>query len=318
MTMPIPQAFSFVYLGNEDGNDLRDTGARYFDFFETNTSKPYQGNFLSYNMDFTTYPQELVRRLIRAPNTQAVALTFCGGFESTYISPGDVVTSYEPGIDPVPDPNGNTSNRSIEIEDQGRGISDAGGDNPLYYPAPRYHTDSPYDLKDSLSEAFNLMPLTGLELLADDPGDLPYSWSVDLTVETGDSKVLNVDSDEYEYYPFTLTTASYYQTAKFRPDYYQGYPFGSFCCPIKNAVINGKASVWSVSVNATRSNPDSPFFNGINVEIGSSYTEEMVLDWTMTFDPDNPTPDSVEIPTVAGKITFINDWWIESIDPPAE
>jgi hypothetical protein len=280
-------------------------------------------------MDFTTYPQELVRRLIRAPNPQQVCLTFYGAYEQNFVGTGDVVIYYDTSVEPVPNPNGTTLSISDSIPDQGRGVDPLGGDNANYYPAPRYETDEPYNFEslDPLTDNMSsLFPHAGDEFVFDGgaaPG-LPLNWSVDFSVDNGDSKVVDVtdpDNHVVNYYPYAQETTTYNQTANFRPDYAGGAPNGSLCCPIKNAVIAGKASVWSVSGTTERyfylfDEGEGPV--AMKVTVDSDFAEEQVIDWSFTFDPDNPEPTSYEVPKIAGKITFINDWWIESITPPAE
>lgn len=311
--MPIPTPFAFVYLGNDDGSDFRDSGFAISEQIFTGTNKPKQGSFFPYQKNFTSYPAELVRRLIRPPSTQTLGLSF-GGFEQTLTMPDEFVQEYDPDFEAVPNPNGNT----LDLSNEYPPFLFRESDIPPVFALPRFSTDDPYDLKD----VFDVIPQTGDKQIVSElfVGTFPIFGkycSIDITVENGDSKVLNVKTDEYEYYPFAQSTTVYTATGSFRVDYVDGAPLDELCCPTKNAVISGKAKIWSVSVTGSRYEPDNTGYNGIEIEVGSDYAEEETLDWSFTFDPDNPTPDSIVIPTKPNKITFINDWWIESITPPA-
>jgi hypothetical protein len=318
MTMPIPQAFTFVVLGNDDGTNNRDQGYRISQTILTGTTKPRQPDFIPYTQDFTTYPNELVFALMDPPSVQAISLQFYGDFEATFTCPTDVVTEYDPtNPDPVPDPNGSTLDDSHDFPDQGRGLDNQGGDVTYFFEHPRYYTDNPYDY---VSSQQTKTPQSGDTYQVNSAQDVNFGlngWSINFTVQNGDSVVLNGETDEYEYYPFSQETTIGNCTAKFRPDYNEGAPFGNLCCPIKDAVISGKASIWSVSVTGERTQPDDPGYNGVILTVGDDYVEEQVLDWSFTFDPANPTPTTYEIPKFDDRISFINDWWIESITPPA-
>lgn len=318
MTMPIPQAFTFVTLGNDEGTNVRDSGFLFGPIISTSSTKPKQPDFTAYNRDLTTYPPELVYRLINPPTRQAISIQFYGDSEVTFTYPGNVVVEYEPGLDPVPNPNGTTVDDSHDVTDYGRGLFGLGGDVFMFYQFPRFHTDDPYNFQSSIPD---FTPQTDDAFGGNDASNvwagLPtMAWSINCTVQNGDSRVLNIDTQQYEYYPFSQTTSVLNYTAKFRIDYNSAAPQGNLCCPIRNAVVSGKASVWSVSFTA-EALTENGGYDGIEITIGSDFTEEQEIDWSFTFDPDNPTPTTYEVPKLTDKITFINDWWIESITPPA-
>jgi len=319
MAMPIPKAFTFVTLGNEDGTDARDSGFVTSALIFTGTAEPKQLDFTPYYQDLTTYPKELVYRLMKPPTQQGVSIAFYGDSEATFTCPGNVVTGYEPGVDPEPDPNGDTFDDSYDVPDDGRGLQGQGGDVYQFLLFPRYYTDTPYDIK-SRPSSISLAPHSGDVLQIGQAQDVPQAsiaFSINFTVQNGNSKVMNTDTDELEDFPFSQTTTIGNYTANFRIDYSAGAPQGNLCCPIKGAVIEGKASVWSVSVTGERTQPDDQGYNGVTLTVGDDYVEEQVLDWSFTFDPANPTPTTYQIPKFDDRISFINDWWIESITPPA-
>lgn len=91
------------------------------------------------------------------------------------------------------------------------------------------------------------------------------------------------------------------------------------CCWNTGTVIEAKIAYSSIDCTATPKG--SPFdlsygFGGMDIETGETITAEGEQSVTITLS-DPYTPAEVEIPAIDGKITFLTDFWIESVTPPA-
>ena len=136
------------------------------------------------------------------------------------------------------------------------------------------------------------------------------SWDIQAT--NLDSRVLNQQTNAYEYYPFTQATTEFKVTSKYIiPNLF------SICCWNKGTVVRGKVSIYSVNViTAAIASIPAGYYMGITAEIGTTFSPVSDVSWEVTID-DGYTPVEITIPKVAGKVTFVNDFWVTEVVPPA-
>lgn len=294
---------------------------------------PAQPEFFAYQSWFEDYPSENVAKvhlgLVEAgwynPTDGFGNYIYMMGFtanqhiESSY--PDNIVYQYDPTpapgpADPVPDPNGDTG----EIDD----TTNAPPNLPGFFYRPRWHLDSAYDVSAQGGQATGVCPAfdtqyvivpTGFGAFPGTPVQLG-PWSVDLEVDNFQSEVLNLEDNTYEYYDFAQLTFNFKQTTtlKIMLD-------ANVCCWNEGTVINGTITFQSINVETTALgdifNITYPYgFYGMIAETGSTVSEAGTHSFSITISS-SYTPLEFEIPTLAGSITFVNDFRIDSITPPS-
>jgi hypothetical protein len=330
MALPPRAGARFVVLGNPEADTPFPAGATQLpysnpthDFIDTSIAyapepawPPRQQPFNSYQDWFPEYPKECVVKVsqgvVANANFIRLASSNTAAVDSTF--PTDIVTSYNPGFpyfDPVPDPNGITDNFTGTTPIGGIGRS----------PFPRWYDADPYDMAQSSSYDFwqsaGFFPLKNHDYII-----TPYGFgsggspaiSAQLTVENLQSKVYNEETSSYEYYPFSQATFEYKQTAKMI------IPIDwEVCCWNDGAVITGGVTFSSIDVETVPLgdlfDPDYGF-RGMTATTGETITEESSGTWSVTISS-SYTPVEIEIPAVANKITFVTDFWVQTVTPPA-
>lgn len=295
---------------------------------------PAQPNFWASQIWYKDYPEETVAKvhlgLVDTFHYQPLTSTFGNRIyllafynnisrDSTF--PTNIVYEYDPTTpspaDPVPDPNGTVGTITSTI-------SSFGTAGPQF---PRWEaTDTAYDLGN---DQVNFVPQFATEYYITQLGFLPSSspyyqangpWSVDVTVENFQSEVFNEETSTDEYYDFAQTSFDYKQTAKVKL-----YLDGEVCCWNNGTVITGNITFQSISVETTALgrtqtvNPDPSYsygFAGMIATTGSSAVAAGTQSFSVTV-ASGYAPIEIEIPTVAGAISFINDFSVDSVTPPA-
>jgi len=243
--------------------------------------------------------------------------------DATY--PANIVYQYNPTTpspaDPVPDPNGTVGTNTItRTSPNGPGI--------LYLPRWQA-TDPDYDVGNDQISVGLISPEFDTEYFINENGFFgntsPYyqpfgAWSVDLTVDNYQSEVLNQQTSSYEYYDFTQATFDYKHTTTVKL-----YLDANVCCWNKGTVITGTVKFQSIGVETTALgrtvtvNPDPSYsygFAGMIAKTGSTASDAGSSSFTVNI-TSSYTPVEIEVPTLAGTITFINDFSIDSVTPPA-
>lgn len=328
MALPPRAGARFVILGNPEAVGSFPAGAGVlpvsnstYDFIDTSSAylpdlawPPRQQSFSAYQDWYKEYPPECVVKVSQGvgstSNTILLASTGSAAVESTY--PADIVTSYNPGppaYDTVPNPNG--------ITDDFTGSMPIGGFSAT--PWPRWYEADPYEMAQSSSYDYwatrGWFPIKNHDYyIYPTYSNMTRVCSIDLTVENLQSKVYNEETEEYEYYPFTQATFDYKQTTKVV------IPIDwTVCCWNEGAVIAGGVTFSSIDVETVPLgdlfDPDYGF-RGMTATTGETITEESSTSFTVTISS-SYTPVEIEIPTVPGKMTFITDFWINSVTPPA-
>lgn len=317
MALPNRMALPYVVLGNAVDNDPFDSvtpqGTVVSDLQETDTSKPKQLNFYAYQHWLKDYPQENIA-VVMAPGCGLlwleVEMTSCD-YECTF--PTDIVYEYDPDpplSQPAPDPNGDIGIESDSVATIGT----------LDQCFPRWHTDDPYDF-----EAIpfpGIIPPSGFSYIyhgnaipLDPPAQLGYC-SYEASVTNLDSEVINLATSSNEYYPFLQTTSDVKVTTKFKvkPHYDNVYS-----CWSKGTVIKGKVGFRSFNITTdTVPDPATPGYGyaGMEITFGTTSADAGTADWEVTWE-DNYTAAEITIPRTAGKVTFINDFWVTEVIKPA-
>lgn len=242
--------------------------------------------------------------------------------DATY--PANIVYSYNPTTpspaDPVPNPNGTVgTNTPTRTSPNG----------PGYFYLPRWQSsDAAYDVGNDQIGVGSICPEFDTEYYINENGFFgntsPYyqqfgAWSVDLTVENYQSEVYNEQTSSYEYYDFTQPTFDYKQTTSVKV-----YLDANVCCWNKGTLVTGTVKFQSISVETTplgrtaTVSPDPAYtygFAGMIAKTGTSATDAGDQTFSVTI-TSSYTPVEFEIPTMAGTITFINDFSIDSVTPP--
>jgi len=84
-----------------------------------------------------------------------------------------------------------------------------------------------------------------------------------------------------------------------------------YCCWNTGTVLKGKVGLKSIDGTAT----EYGLSEGLSIALAGSYADAGTVDWTITIDEDFVAPE-ITIPRTAGKITFVNDFWITEVTPP--
>lgn len=324
MSLPPRGAATYAVLASkEEDSDIvprgayeRQDGTIIDDFqqtvpFGSTYSREKQSPFYSYQHWFTEYPDELIVKVHEYFVGERNLITI--GSVSSYVLelkyPDNATVSYNPGppdYDNPPDPNGDIATMS-RSENTGR---------TLIYP--RWDTDNsldfsadglPYDYFSSAGTVptkgakYEIQPIFGVIYTG-------FVGSWDIKVDNLLSAVLNVQTGNYEYYPYKQATTEFKMTAKYTiPEMWK------VCCWNDGTVIRGKVAIYSADVT-TGTLPSSGYgFEGMTAEIGDEFSPHSEVDWEVTIS-DDYDPVEIEIPKASGKVTFVNDFWITEVVPP--
>lgn len=346
MALPPRAAAVYVLLSKPDTDPgtPRDTGTAINSLNDMGTPEPYapgQTSFYASQRWYQDYPPDAVAKVhlgivsTGPPTPYFPAVGAYGNriwmdkftdnqaIETTY--PDNIVYAYDPTpspgpAEPVPDPNGDVGNGDF---DSTTPITAPG---QFYYP--RWNSDPAYDVTNSGTFEGTVWPKFSTDYLITPNGFTTYSggptqfgpWSAELTVTNFQSKVLNQQTSAYEYYDFTQTTFEFKQTTKVKV-----YLDANICCWNSGTIISGTVKFQSVSVTTAAVGANqfgvldltaSHNFGGMMVTTGSSATDAGTASYSVTVDG-SYVPVEITIPTQSGTLTFINDFSVDSITPPA-
>lgn len=311
MALPPRSVYSYVALGkSEDNNPYLDKNESIIEDFQVGTSKPGQTGFYSFQHLFKNYPRENLS-IIRLPACGTLGWLMIEWVTSDwdYTYPSDILYEYDPDPPlsmPVPNPNG----------DIGNSTGDSGGLG-LPHMYPRWHTDDAYDFEAILFSGFT--PPAGITFSYVEgffgPPQLGYC-SYETSVTNLDSEVMNVATGSNEYYPFLQTTTELKVTTKFK---IKPHPDNVYICWNEGTVIKGKVGFKSFDVTSDAvpsSSTPGYGYGGIEVTFGTTSSDAGTADWEVTWE-DGYTAAEITIPRTAGKVTFINDFWVTEVIKPA-
>jgi hypothetical protein len=309
--MSDPDGATFGYLARPAGHTLDDSIGTPIGTW----APPSQQETAAYKHLFKNYPDEVI-----VPVHQDMFYALFGiriqlvGFEdnisidTTYPDPLSIISEYDPTPPPgpneaPPNPNGGSKN---EVYERSSGFT------PLFYP--RWHTDPAYELYNYEQWLGSICPQKDYEYLIE-PGGFNFEgpYSADLTVDNLDSRVLNEETDEYEFYPYEQATFDYKQTTTLRiPKTW------TTCCWNEGAVINGEVRFQSVDITAeARGQSGGDYgFGGMTAKTGFVASDDGSQSFSITIS-DSYIPIEIVIPASPGKITFVNDFVITSVTKPS-
>ena len=334
MSLPNREAVVYVRLADPDaaprGAQGLDSGTIVEDYHTPNPHPPAsQQNFYSYQVWFPNYPNELI---VKVPPYEWVPYGGHGNLvmigqggataEAHLVYPANAKTEYNPGpplypggpsYEAIPSPNGTTENA----------YGSYGEPLTITSVFPRWHTATPFDYSSSTGSPSpysffsqqGFVPEKGkvytlaVVLLGAPSAD--FVGSFDIQVTNLLSPVLNQQTNNMEYYPYQQATTEFKQTGKFViPNLFD------ICCWNKGTVVKGKVAIYSVNV-ITGTLPASGYgWSGMTAEIGTTFAPVSEVAWEVTID-DGYTPVEITIPQVSGKCTFVNDFWVTEVTPPA-
>lgn len=346
MALPPRAAAVYVLLSKPDTDPgtPRDTGTTINGYIDMGTPKPYQPSqhsFWSSQQWYQDYPADDVAKvhlgLVNAgidgdydPSVGAFGnkIYMQGYSENQEVDatfPDNIVYSYDPTpspgpADPVPDPNGGTGTNTTPS------TSPSGIPGAFYLP--RWSSDTPYQVTDTSVGEGSVWPKKNTDYFITPSGFTSYTggpsqfgpWSVDLSVANLQSEVLNLQTSSYEHYDFTQGTFDYKQTAKVKM-----YIDANICCWNDGTVITGTVTFQSIDVETEavgRTASVSPDFTasygfaGMLAKTGSTITDSGTQSFSVTIEA-GYAPIEITIPTQTGTITFINDFSVDSVTPPA-
>jgi hypothetical protein len=275
---------------------------------------PKQRTFFSYKEYFPDYPPGFTVKVkdaimgseVQSGNTILFSVT--SELEIKYPTGAEV--NYNPTPPPEgpgdepPDPNGTT------------GIYEESRDLGVFPALPRYVTDAPFSFSSGANYDWyaprNFVPEKGERLDANSSGFDGFgifgSW--DVSVENLMSRVLNLETNEYEEYPYAQATTDVKVTTKIK-----AINDWEVCCWNDGTVVSGKIAIWTLDAT-TKTNPETGTgWFGMFVDTGTTFAPHTELDWSVTIEEGFDGPE-IEIPKVEGKVSFINDIWITSVTPP--
>jgi hypothetical protein len=347
MSLPHRAAAVYVLLARPDGSALfppgvesLDPGTVLYDYQYPNGPPPYtppsppnQLDFYSYQHWCPNYPDELIVKVdSELANGNNVILIGGGATaECSLLYPVNAQTEYNPGpplypggpsYEPVPTPNGTSDTV----------YTNYGEPSTIANIIPRWHTATAFDYSSSSGTPSpysyfshqGIVPEKGaVYYISVYPGypdpsnhitgipasDFVGSWDIEVT--NLQSEVLNQQTSANEYYPYTQATTVYKQTGKYViPNLFE------VCCWNKGTVIKGKVSIYSVNVITGTLPATGSGWMGMTAEIGTTFTAESEVSWEVTIS-DSYTPVEITVPKVSGKATFVNDFWVTEVTPPA-
>ena len=273
---------------------------------------PRQGTFFSYVEYFAGYPPGFTVKVKGSTfgNPIGNTITFGATSELEIKYPTGAVSSYNPTPPPAgpgdqpPDPNGTT------------GIYEESSDLGAIPALPRYVSAAPFSFSSGANYDWyvsqNVVPEKDRRYDAGAAGfdgfGIVGSW--DVSVENLMSRVLNLETNEYEEYPYAQATTDVKVTTKIK-----AINDWEVCCWNKGTVVSGKIAIWTLDAT-TKTNPETGTgWFGMFVDTGTTFAPHTELDWSVTIEEGFDGPE-IEIPKVEGKVSFINDIWITSVTPP--
>lgn len=310
MALPPFMFRRYFILGNEDGTDQSD-GSIYSSYVDTyvppSFHPPSQFSFYAYQHYFPDYPKEntVLDFTGSGYDTFDGATVFQIGWtvlvDATLTYPDNIKISYSPcapEYDPTPNPNGTVGVYNFTKQDY-----PPNGARSIW---PRWVDSTEYSYKDG-NTFYMDTPQSGV--VYSNANNWP--WSYDISVDNGDSQVYNSCTNSIEYFPYTQATTELKSTCKLQ---LKGLLYsGSYCCWNKGTTVKGKVRFYSVDIVDGEIWPPPGY---LKYTIGEDYQEESTADWEYTVDEDQEI-DPIVIPKIAGRITFLNDFWITEITPPA-
>ena len=305
MALPPITAVPYAYLGNVDGTIQRATGSVVEDFHDNGFPlPPQQQSFSSYQLLYPNYPDEiLVKAWNNALSPAFLYIAFASQFDGIAKWNTDVVTIYNPppcGADPVPNPNG----FAMEFTPTPT-LPFVGSVGQRY---PRWTTDTAYDFSAVPGGGPTSFPPLGGTLIGDSGFFGSAYWSFEFSIPSPEIDVENACTSAIENYPMAQPTLECTATTKIKII----QQVESYCCWNTGTVLKGKVGLKSVDGIAT----GLPISEGLSIALAGSYADAGTVDWEITIDEDFVAPD-ISIPRTAGKITFVNDFWITEVIPPA-
>jgi len=238
-------------------------------------------------------------------------------------NPGPPLFPGGPSYETPPNPNGQTGN----------GVSpNSGVANTMGY-LPRGSDENPYDFTALSSPPFrdaHLIPVSGTRYTVAAgstgstfnvnsitlPGYGPCgSWSLKGQVDNLQSRVLNQQTQGYEYYDFNQETFEYEQKGLASVDL-----TAIVCCWNDGMTISGKVSFKSIPFTTEArpgTNENGYGFGGMFVDVEGDWSDAGEADWTLTINDDTETPAAtIEVPLTEGVITVVSDFWVTDITGP--
>lgn len=308
-----PDGAVFGFLARPHGTILEDEiGASLIDWVP-----PIQKRTFAYQHYFTNYPDDVIVKVhqdLGVSSFGGIQITLQGftdnvSVDATYPDPLSIIYEYDPTPPPgpgetPPNPNGSSKNDAFDRD---------ASFSPVFYP--RWNTDPAYELFNSDQWLTVICPPKDYEFFLDSNGTalLNKPWSIDVTVSNLDSRVLNEETELFEYYPFQQATFDFKQTVTLRiPKTW------TTCCWNEGAVINGEVTFQSVdmSVEAYGAGGESWGFGGMTATTGTTANDAGSQAFSITIS-DSYVPVEIVIPTTPGKITFVNDFVITSVTKPS-
>jgi hypothetical protein len=275
-----------------------------------------QEDFASYQWWYKDYPDAILAvtslGALSGGILPVVKIVFTP--EPEYITkyPENYVTQYDPDTDPVPDPNG----------EDGETTSSATNGAVSDFATPRWHTSTPYDLSVNPTEYLNMVPPLEFDYGYTDSGSVlgvtttnypKDSYSMKVSTPSNVSEVINENTGDPEYYPFSQATLTYEKESKFKVVY-----DGEICCWNKGVTLKGKVSYSTVDLISTAlENPAGSGYGygGLQIETGDTYEAHSEATWEVVIEEDYE-PAEISIPKVEGKAVFINDFYITEVIKP--
>jgi hypothetical protein len=337
--MSLPNRAAVIYFpltkpdGVPKGTGVLPTTEILSDYYTTYPeSLADQQNFYSYQHYFPDYPNELIAKV---PNygwslsANVISIGQGGATaECSLLYPVNAQTEYNPGpplypggpsYEPVPTPNGTSDTV----------YTDFGEPLTITSILPRWHTASAFDYSSSTGtpspysffSAQGIVPKKGhVHQISVFPGypnpanhivtEINFVGSWDVQVNNLQSAVLNQQTNTTEYYPYTQATTVFKQTGKYViPNQFE------VCCWNDGTVVSGKVSIYSVDIITGTLPASGNGWMGMTVEIGTTFSPVEEITWSVTIS-DSYTPYVITIPKVAGKATFVNDFWVTEVVPP--
>jgi len=331
MALPPRAGAVFVLLSEPDTNPFtqRTSGSVFSSYVDMGTPAPYpprQQSFIASQVWYPDYPDEVVTKVHLGIGGGVANRIYMGGYsgnqsiDSTY--PANIVYQYDPTPPPFgpgetpPNPNGTVGTNISATTTPNTNL-------PGYFYLPRWTDDTAYDITTSGTGEGTVWPKFDSDYLINPNGFQNYfsgppqagPWSVDLTVTNLQSEVLNEQTGNYEYYDFTQTSFDFKQTTKVKM-----FLDANVCCWNKGTVISGTVTFQAIDVIAEPIGSDSNFsalygFYGMMAKTGSTVTSAGDQSFTVTVES-SYVPVEITIPTVSGKITFINDFSVDSVTAP--
>jgi hypothetical protein len=304
MALPPIIAAPYAYLGNVDGTTQRASGSVNADFQDQGSPyAPGQKSFYSYQLYYPNYPDEILTKAWDNNVGPAfMYIAFASQFDGIAKSNGSVVTLYNPapcGSDLPPNPNG------VVVSVTPTPTAFVGVVGQRY---PRWTTDTAYDFSAvPLGGPTTFPPLGGTLIGLSDFFGSAY-WSFEFSIPSPEVDVENLCTSTIENYPMAQPTLELKANAKIKIM----QQVEKYCCWNTGTVLKGKVGLKSIDGTAT----EYGLSEGLSIALAGAYVDAGTVDWTITIEEDFESP-AIVIPRTAGKITFVNDFWITEVTPPA-